>query len=138
MWTFVIIIGVIALSKFIYDTNQQKQKVSKEGGMLHKYRILVDALLSGDQRTKIHQVTGDSMVIGLSNMGGSTMFFLTQTYGKLTVQWKVESPMLGKHKLEWEFDEYLDQEKMMQKISNDLTKYQNNVMTANGLPDINE
>lgn len=130
MWTIIIIIGAIILIKFIYDTSQQKQKVSKEGGMLHKYRILVDALLSGDQRTKIHQVTGDSVIIGLSNVGGSTMFFLTQTFGKLTVQWKVESPVLGKHKLEWEFDEYLDQEKMMQKIMNDLTKYQNNVMTA--------
>lgn len=138
MWTFLIIIGMLFLINFIYNTNQQKQKVYKEGGMLHKYRVLVDELLSGDQRTKIHQVTGDSVVIRLSTIGGLTLFFLTQTYGKLTVQWKVESPMLGKHKLEWEFDEYLDQEKMVQKIMNDVNKYQINVITAQGFSNINE
>jgi hypothetical protein len=57
---------------------------------------------------------------------------LTQTFGNLTVQWKLESPIFGSHNMEWDFPEYLDQEKMIERIENDLGKYQMNMMRANG------
>jgi len=136
MWTLLILIVAGILIKFVYDMNKQKQHVAKQGGMQHKYRILIKRIKDGDPRAKIYKDTGDSVTIGLSNMGGTTLFIVTQTFRQVTIQWKVESPVLGKHSLEWEFDEYLDQNKMMEKITNDLTHYQNNVMTTIGYPDI--
>lgn len=65
-------------------------------------------------------------------MGGTTLFILTQTFGNVTVQWKVDSPVFGKHKMEWDFPEYGDQEKMMEIIANDLEKFQQNLMSSHG------
>ena len=134
MWTIIILIIVGILIKFLYEMNKQKTHVSRQGGMQHKYRRLIEQIKSGDSRTKIYKDTGDQVTLGISNMGGTTLFIITQTFGRVTIQWKVDSPVFGKHKLEWEFDEYLDHYKMMEKITNDLTHYQNNVMTAKDYP----
>ncbi len=136
MWWILILIISIFLIRFFYTRNKQAQKIAREGGMLHKYRTLIEIISSGDSRVKIYKVTSDSVLLGLSNIGGSTMFYLTQTFGHISVQWKVDSPILGKQSLEWDFDEYLDQEKMFEKINNDITKYQNNMMTAKGFPEL--
>lgn len=130
MWGIIIVIVVIIIGKFLYDTNQQSSKIKKEGGMRNKYRELIEYLLSGDSRSKIFHETTDSITLGLSNMGGSTLYVLTQAYGRLKVQWKVDSPLFGKHKLDWDFPEYGDQEKMVERILNDVEKYLQNVMTA--------
>ncbi len=44
----------------------------------------------------------------------------------------MESPVFGKHKMEWTFPEYADQFKMAETLMNDLGKYQENVKTAKG------
>jgi hypothetical protein len=136
MWTIIILIIAGILIKFLYDMNKQKTHVARQGGMQHKYRRLFELIKSGDSRTKIYKDTGDQVTLGISNLGGTTLFIITQTFGCVTIQWKVDSPVFGKHKLEWEFDEYLDQNKMMEKITNDLTHYQINVMTSQGYPNI--
>lgn len=130
MWTFIAIIAAIVIIKLLYDSNQQKVAIQKQGGMTNKYAILISHIISGDPRTKITKITTDSIDIVLSNAGGATAFFLTQTYGNLTVQWKVQSPIYGNHKLEWDFPEFLDQQKMIERITNDLEKYQMNVISA--------
>ncbi len=130
MWIVIGIVVLIIVVKFIYDSNQQQVAVQKQGGMTNKYAILISHIMAGDPRTKITRITGDSVDIVLSTVGGATAFFLTQTFGKLTVQWKVQSPIYGNHKLEWDFPEFLDQEKMIERITNDVEKYQMNVFTA--------
>jgi hypothetical protein len=134
MWVFIILIVVIIIGKFIYDKNQQSAKVTMEGGMRKKYHELIEYLMSGDSKTQIYQETSDSITLGVSSISGTTLFILTQTFGRVTVQWKINSSVFGKHKMEWEFDEYLDQEKMAEKIINDCSKYQNNIMSTLGFP----
>lgn len=134
MWIVIILLIVaLIIGKFFYDRNQQAAKIAKEGGMRRKYRILIEHLMSGDSRSRIFQETSDTITVGLSNMGGSTLFVLTQTFGKLTVQWKVDSPMFGKHKMEWDFPEYGDQDQMLERILNDTGKYQQNMMNNLGI-----
>jgi hypothetical protein len=130
MWTFIGIVVLIVIIKFVYDSSQQKEAVQKQGGMTNKYATLIAHIMAGDPRTKITRITSDSVDIVLSNVGGATAFFLTQTFGKLTVQWKVQSPIYGNHKLEWDFPEFLDQDKMIERITNDVGQYQMNVFTA--------
>lgn len=66
--------------------------------MKNKYRELIEYILSGVERSRILNETSDSIVLGILNMGGTTLFIITQTFGKVTVQWKVDSPVFGKHK----------------------------------------
>lgn len=135
MWIVITIIVVGIIGKFLYDRNQQSSKIQKEGGMAHKYRTIIDILMSGDPNSKIYKILSDTVTLGVSSSGGTTLFILTQTFGKLTVQWKMDSPFFGKHNLEWDFNEYLDQDKMAERIMNDLSKYQNNVITSLGYPE---
>ncbi|MDC9721877.1 MAG: hypothetical protein PSN34_03775 [Urechidicola sp.] len=132
MWTVIIVIVVFIIGKFLYDRNKQASKITMEGGMRNKYRELIEFLMSGDSRSKIYQETSDSITLGISNMGGTTLFILTQTVGKVTVQWKVDSPVFGKHKMEWDFAEYGDQGQMAERIANDTGKYQQNMMSTQG------
>lgn len=132
MWTIVIIVIVFVIGKFFYDKNQKDIKVKKEGGMENKYKILVNHIKSGDSRTRIYQITGDCISLGISNIGGTTIYNLVQGFGKLIVEWKMESPIFGKHRLEWTFHEFDDQNKMMERIANDLSIYQANVMSGLG------
>ena len=135
MWIFVLVIVVGIIIKFFYEMNGQKRHVARQGGMQHKYRKLIKHIKSGDPRIRVYEETGNSVTVGLMNAGGSTLFTIMQTFGRATVQWKVNSPVFGKHSLEWDFDEYLDQDKMMEKITNDLKHYQSNTMTSQGYLD---
>lgn len=131
MWIVIGIVAAIFILRFIGKNLEQQKNVEKQGGMLNKYAHLANYILAGDPRTEISKITSDSLHIVLSSVGGgSTAFHLYQTFGKLTVQWKVASPVLGTHSLEWNFPEFLEQEKMVARINNDLMKYQQNVLTA--------
>ena len=134
MWIVIILLVVVLyLVKFFYDKNQQAAKIAKEGGMRRKYQDLIEFLMSVDSRCRVLQETSESITVGLVNVGGSTLFDLTQTFGKLTVQWKVDSPIFGKHKMEWDFPEYGDQGKMHERILNDTEKYLQNLMGNLGI-----
>lgn len=130
MVTFISLVVVAVIIKFLYDRNQQSVQIGRQGGMSVKYRTIIDFILNGHQNSKIFQETSDSITLGVSNVGGTTIFMLLQTFGKITIKWEVNSPLYGKHKLDWEFPEFMDQEKMLERIANDLEKYQRNAVEA--------
>lgn len=132
MWIVIIVIVVFIIGKFLLDKNEQAGKITMQGGMKNKYKELIEYLMSGDMRTRIFEETSDSLTLGLSNAGGSTLFVLIQSFGKVTVQWKLNSPIYGKHKLEWSFDEFKDQEEMADVIFNNIAKYDKNLMETFG------
>jgi len=136
MWTFIIIIIVLIIVKFLYDKNQQRVQIGRQGGMTNKYRTLIDNLMSGHSNTKIFQETADSLSLGVSGAGGITIFRLVQTFGNITIRWKMNSPLFGKHKLKWEFPEYMDQDQMFVQITIDLAKYQENAMNTSPFKDM--
>lgn len=138
MWIFIIIVIIAIIGKFALDSNKQSIQVTKEGGMINKYSLLIAYILQGHAGVRITRQTSTSVDLGVANAGGATAFFLTQTFGNLTVEWKLRSPLFGEHKLKWEFPEYMDQEKMIARIENDLGKYQSNVMSAHGFPRIDD
>lgn len=129
MWWIIIIgIVVIMLVKFTNDSNKQANAVIKQGGMRKKYKILISHILNQDANARIIQESNTLIAIGLSGISGSTVFFISQAYGKVHIQWKANSQVFGNHKLEWYFDEFLDQAKIIEKITNDLTAYQTNMI----------
>ena len=130
MWIIIILVVAIILGKFFYDKNQLTNKTIKEGGMKNKYHVLIDCLMEGEPRGKILNETKDSITFGISNIGGATLFKLTQGFGKVIVQWEVNTPVYGKHNMKWEFLEYDDQENIAKRIVNDTGKYQQNIMNT--------
>lgn len=132
MWFIIIFIVICIVVKFAYDNHQQGVKVNKEGGMVNKYTVLVEHLLSGHQHARIVRQSSTSIDLGVASSGGVTAFYLIQTFGSLTVKWKLQSPLFGNHNLEWTFPEYLDQQKMIDQMNNDLHKYEMNMLRAMG------
>lgn len=135
MLIFIGVLGILFVLKFFFEKNEQSTKVAKEGGMMNKYNILIANLLSGRKDTKIYKITSDSVQLGVISMGSATMYFITQTFGNVTVEWKIDNIIFGQHKLEWTFPEYLDQGKMISRIINDVSKYQNNIARSHNLPE---
>jgi hypothetical protein len=125
----IVSIIIIILLIFFYDKSQQNIKIGKEGGMKQKYKGLINHFLSGHENSRIIQETRDSIVVGSNSIGGSTYFNIVQTFSKVTIQWKCDVLLYGKHKLEWTFPEYMNQDQMISKICNDLEAYQKNVMS---------
>jgi tetratricopeptide (TPR) repeat protein len=127
MWVVIIIIVivlVVVFGKFFSDRSEQSAKIFKEGGMLVKYSKLIDSIKAGNPATRIHYVRADSVCLLAVNNMSSTKIVFTQTFGKLTIQWITDSPVFGKHQLEWDFDEYFDQSKILDKIVIDIDNYQ--------------
>jgi len=130
--TYVFIALAFIFLKFFIDLINQSNDVNKQGGMKKKYEELIQILMSENPRIKIFQETSTSLVLGISNMAGSTIFEITQSFGKVNIQWKVNNPIYGNHKIEWDFDENYDQEKMALKIYNDTANYSENLINTFG------
>lgn len=128
MWWIILIVVAVIIIRFASASNKQAKAVIKQGGMRTKYRVLVNHFLEADPKTKIFNEGATFITIGLSSMAGTTIFDIQQTYGSVTIRWKVNSPVFGKHNLEWSFDEFGDQNIMIRKIENDLVQYQDNMM----------
>ena len=105
---------------FFIDLIKQRKEVERQGGMQVKYSELIQLMLSDDSRMHIIQTSGTMVVIGASALGGSTVFSLIQTFGKLTVEMKVKSVVFGSIRKEWVFHEFMDQSEMYQKMCLDI------------------
>ena len=129
MW-WIIIIGIVVFIavKFFSDNNKQANEVAKQGGMRKKYSTLVSYFLAGHQNSRIIQEESTFMRIGSVSPGGSTFFDIAQTFGNVTIQWIAKSAFMGNHKLEWTFNEFMDQEEMIQRIEHDVEVYMSNVL----------
>ena len=129
MWTIVIMAVVAYIIKFLYDRGQQVEKINQEGGMLKKYELIINRILEIDPKIKFFKVSSDSLSLGVAEEGGGLfMFVLTQTFGKLTINWVMKSPFFGDHNLTWSFPEYDNQKNMIERVFNDLHKYQENTV----------
>jgi hypothetical protein len=126
-WIIIVVIAFIAIKIFI-EGNKLSDSVVKQGGMKIKYRTLINYLLKEDPNAKIIQESSVFISIGVSGISGKTVFNIQQTDRNVIVEWKVKNQIFGNHQLKWTFDEFLDQNIMINKIKNDLMVYQNNVM----------
>lgn len=119
----VAVLFVMALILMTAKNDNETDEPKKNEGMLERYSILIKNIMSGDKRTKIENISTDSVLLVLSNAGGTTSILLLQAFGKLVFQWKVQSPIFGDHKKEWSFPELFDQQQMFDKISSDLEQF---------------
>ncbi len=136
MWTTILAIITFIIIRFFYDKSKQTSKIALEGGVRIKYAELIEILLNIDPRMKIFQETTDSISLGVTSSGGTTIFYITQTFNKVTVEWVVNNPVFGKHKLEWDFAEYGNQNGMANRIFIDTSVFQEELVKTYGLSDL--
>lgn len=108
------------LIRFFIDLIRQKRKVQKEGGMRVKYAKLVEWVMQEYPGSRIIQEESTFLNVGALGMAGTTVFWLTQTWGKVTIQYKSTNTLMGTTKLEWEFHEDMPQEQMIAKMNSDI------------------
>lgn len=127
-WTLILVAVGWMLFSFLRDRNKQAISIAKQGGMQNKYKVLTDYMLSCDD-FHIIQESSSSIRIGSVSVGGSNIFDITQTFGTVTIQYYSKSILMGSHNLKWQFDEFMDQMKMMDKIEHDIKIYMQNVFS---------
>lgn len=127
-WIIIVAIILFSIVKFAMAYNDQADSVAKQGGMKKKYSVLVNNILNADSHCRIIQEGSSFIRLGAVSPGGSTIFDLTQTFGSVTVQWIGKSVLIGDHKMEWQFDEFMDQDAMFEKVVHDVDIYMNNVI----------
>jgi len=132
------IIGIVLfivwlLVDFLIADGKQKKKILTEGGMEIKYKTLIDNILSMDSSARIFEVTGDSMRLGRSTIGGTGIFTLLQTFGSLSITFEHENMVFSKYKLDWRFNEHENQDIIFLKINQEINDYQDKLLIEKGL-----
>lgn len=127
MWLIIAIV-IFMLIKFAADHNKQVKDVAQQGGMRVKYRTLINHLLTDDSNCRILQEKTTFILLGVSHPGNSSVFMIQQTFGTVTIEYQIKSIVFGNHKLEWTFNEYADQNKMVEKITHDIERLNNDIM----------
>lgn len=121
MWTFIIVIGVLIIGKFLFDTARQSSKIKEQGGIRQKYSILINKFLQGHERCRILQSSNTLVSVGVQGPAGSQIYYIYPTYGNVTIRMEMKNnPLWGNMKMEWTFPENMDQNLMIEKINNDI------------------
>ena len=129
MYVFAFFICVIIIWHFS-SKHELKTQVAKQGGMKNKYKELIDIILTINPEFKITDLTNDSITIGYSNEAGKEQFILKQQIRQINIIWENYTLIYGKHRLDWNFHEFENTEIIFERLFNDLSKYQKNILNS--------
>ena len=110
------------LIRFVIDLIIQRRKVKREGGMRIKYAEIISWVKSEYPGAHIFQEKTTFLSVGALAMSGTTAFWLTQTFGNVTIQYKFSSGMGGNVNLEWTFPEQMEQTEMIAQMNQDIIR----------------
>jgi len=124
IWVIIIVIIGIITYKIGSSTGRVFERVESSGGMRVKYATLLEYILRGHSQSQIFGETRTYIRAGVSNYGGTTLFHIQQsTNNTVIIQYEVkDNPTVASYQLEWVFPDTMDQEKMIERINNDIRK----------------
>lgn len=124
MWIiFIITVILFIIIAFLRDKNKQAMKIKNEGGMKNKYDVLINVLLGANPLAKISHESSDSINILIQNKNYTLIYIVVQTFGTLTIQWKYDGNLFGKHQDKIIFKEYEDQVEIAEQIMSSFFDY---------------
>jgi hypothetical protein len=153
MWTFIIILGVALLGKFIYDSTNLKEEAKGKGLIKNRYSYLVENLVEAlteglldNDETRYHVKQNDSMDLileqhqfpdGLGSADMKTRLTFSQHFGnQLNVEIRLE--LTDRHngrlfqasgkehvvrKKNWKFPEEASQERMLETMTSGFEQF---------------
>lgn len=128
MWIILLVVVLVIAFLYLNNKGNEINQTIREGGMIKKYSVIVNSILSEDVRAQVTHVSGDQIHITLLSSGGKTLFILIHNNNHLTIKWKVASPVFGSHEKKWTFPSDLDQNIIMEKVLTDLESYQSSLL----------
>lgn len=135
--TVVVILVIIGLILYYFFRDRDKMletQVDSEGGMQNKYSLLID-WLTNHPDARITKVRRDYVQISMIGQTTATYFSITENFEKVEVEWDARLDIMGNHRLYWSFASRAPQQIMIEKISKDLERYENEVF--NDMPSSN-
>lgn len=123
MWFLKFIGFIIAfiIIRFIIDLIIQSKEMKDQGGARKKYSKIVDYVLSSHPDSKIFQQDNTLVVVGVTGIAGSQIFYIQKTFDVANIQMKVKNnPLWGNLEMEWKFPENMDQDLMIAQINADV------------------
>lgn len=130
MSTFLIFVGiivVIVIFNFAKDSYNENDKLVKQGGMMVKYRTLINNFIDPESGLKVVKQTNNYVCVGMQNSSGKIVFHFQHTFDKINVTFEMKNIFLGEHKLDWDFPEDMDQQQMINRIESTTRQYMDNV-----------
>lgn len=116
IWIILIVIVIIYFAKFFYDRDKMlESQVDSNGGMYKKYEVLIN-YFSNLPNSKIVKVTRDHVQISIFGASVNMQYFITETFGKVEIEWISNSIILGNHQNKWTFPHNYSQQKMIHEI----------------------
>ena len=129
LWIIVAIV-VIFIVYNGYKGNKDTKNVERFGGIDIKYATLVRLFMS-NEKLQLYKHNANNLEIGYAFVGGGYVRFkLIEMSGKLQVAYQSKDMVDGLQNLVWNFDENQDQNKMFEKVSDDLAIH---AMLSNGM-----
>lgn len=124
IWVIIVAVIVFIAFKIGSTSGQVVGSMNNSGGMRVKYARLLENILSGHKDSKVFVETRTYLRAGVSNYGGTTLFYIQQSTGnKVIIQYEVkDNPAVPAFQSEWVFPDDMDQDEMMVVISNDIQK----------------
>ena len=127
VWIIIISFLVIVIGKFFWDRYKMEQKIKQEGGMSKKYATLINLILAQDREARVLHETPSDISMGLESTSGKILINILATFKSITITYFLDSYLVGKHKLQWEFDKDEDQQYMNDKMNKDIGAYMDNI-----------
>ena len=125
MFIIILIIFGIIIFFFLKDRNKSlENQVDANRGIQNKYHLLIK-FLSNHPDAKITKITRDYIKIDCVMPSTSATYEIFQNFNEVEVFWYSNLGLLGQHKLKWSFISSMPQEKMIDKIHQDVNDYEN-------------
>jgi len=118
MW--IIIIGVIVFIGYkviSFGNNETEQKVTSQGGMQVKYKVLIDYFLASSS-SRITKLTRDTVVISST----TTTFTISFIGGQTEIIMNAFLPLVGQMSNKWRYPDHHPQNKIIEEIESFVDK----------------
>jgi hypothetical protein len=114
-----VLVAALLIYRFGRHTGESIGSAQACGGMSVKYSRLLSHILQSHENCRIVVETRTYIRVGVSNYGGTTMFHIQQCPGNVVmIDYDVTgNPVFGKFSLRFTFPDSLDQDIMMERIS---------------------
>ncbi len=126
IWAFVILAFIIFL--FVKDKKEEVVRIAKQGGVKHKYGILINYFLSSHPKMEVQKLSTDSITMAVIEPGVRTEFSIRHGFESVSVFWLHDSAGYGIHKLNWTFPEFKPQKEMINEIEGDIAAYEHKIL----------
>ncbi|NPD92167.1 hypothetical protein [Xylanibacter muris] len=84
---------------------------------------MTEFILSEFPNCEIIKEDNASITIGYEGVNGSTYFYIERKSKMISILYRTETTVFGKHELEWKFYEPMEQETIITKIKKDISDY---------------